>query len=137
MTFSNMANNNQSRSTFIKSSIRIALIYGFDCLDLDWEIPNTAQDMSNLASLFEEWRQAIEIESKSYGSCNYFAPDIYLSSYSDLPILYPGGAIKSYIDFVNQRCFDYHGNWDTSDTAEHALVYDNSSGNSTSYGVDS
>ncbi|KAK3221779.1 hypothetical protein Dsin_008804 [Dipteronia sinensis] len=66
-----MANNNQSRSTFIKSSIRIALIYGFDCLDLDWEIPNTAQDMSNLASLFEEWRQAIEIESKSYGRLDW------------------------------------------------------------------
>ncbi|KAL5774860.1 hypothetical protein ACOSP7_012417 [Xanthoceras sorbifolium] len=141
ITFSNMANNTQTRSAFIKSAIQVARKYSFDGLDLDWEFPNTAQDMSNLALLFKEWRQAIELESKSYGNPQlvlsaavYFAPDFFLA---DVPILYPGVAIRSYVDFVNQRCFDYHGSWETSFTGEHALVYDNSSRLSTSYGVDS
>ncbi|KAK3221787.1 hypothetical protein Dsin_008812 [Dipteronia sinensis] len=115
--------------------------YGFDGLDLDWEFPNNEQDMSNLSLLFKQWRKAIEIESISYNkpklilsAAIYFAPDFFLS---DVPRIYPGVAIRNYVDFINPMCFDYHGSWDTSVTNEHALVYDNSSKISTSYGVDS
>lgn len=34
-------------------------------------------------------------------------------------------------------CFDYHGNWDTSVTGEHALLFDAATNVSTSHGIES
>ncbi|KAJ4709642.1 putative Chitinase [Melia azedarach] len=140
-TFSNMASNSANRSTFIKSTVRIARKYGFDGLDLDWEFPNTPEDMSNLSLLLKEWRAAVEYESKFYrkprlllSAAVYFSAKFFLS---EVPRTYPGIAINDNLDFVNPMCFDYHGSWDTSVTGEHALLFDNTTQISTSYGISS
>ncbi|KAL5842002.1 hypothetical protein ACOSQ3_012605 [Xanthoceras sorbifolium] len=140
-TLSNMAKTTQNRSTFVSSTSQVARKYSFDGLDLDWEFPKNEQEMSNLALLFKQWRAAVEFESELYGkprlllsAAVYFSPEFFLS---DVPRIYPGVAIRSYVDFVNQMCYDYHGSWDTSVTGEHALVYSNSNRITTSYGVDS
>lgn len=139
-TFSEMVSKNETRLAFIKSSIDTARKFGFDGLDLDWEFPNTTQDMSNLASLLQEWRQVIELEAKVHdrtalnlSAVVYYAADIGIPSSSPF---YPGGAITSSVDFVNQRSFDYHGSWE-SVTGEPAIVFDKTSRFTTSYGVDS
>ncbi|KAH7569166.1 hypothetical protein JRO89_XS06G0116300 [Xanthoceras sorbifolium] len=124
-TLSNMAKTTQNRSTFVSSTSQVARKYSFDGLDLDWEFPKNEQEMSNLALLFKQWRAAVEFESELYGkprlllsAAVYFSPEFFLS---DVPRIYPGVAIRSYVDFVNQMCYDYHGSWDTSVTGEHAL----------------
>ncbi|KAF2317074.1 hypothetical protein GH714_011536 [Hevea brasiliensis] len=135
-----MANNATSRAAFINSSIEVARKYNFDGLDLGWEFPNTKEDMSSLSLLFEEWYNAIEYESLSgqprllLAAGVYFAPSFFLS---DVYREYPTDAICKYVDFLNVMCFDYHGKWNTSVTAEHALLYDKSTNISTSYGISS
>ncbi|KAJ9162997.1 hypothetical protein P3X46_022720 [Hevea brasiliensis] len=139
-TFSTMASNATSRAAFINSSIEVARKYNFDGLDLGWEFPNTKEDMSSLSLLFEEWYNAIEYESLSgqprllLAAGVYFAPSFFLS---DVYREYPTDAISKYVDFLNVMCFDYHGKWNTSVTAEHALLYDKSTNISTSYGISS
>lgn len=59
-TFAIIARTPESREAFINSSISMARKYGFDGLDLDWEFPNTQDDMSNLALLIKECREAVE-----------------------------------------------------------------------------
>ncbi|KAJ0090888.1 hypothetical protein Patl1_14797 [Pistacia atlantica] len=112
----------------------------FSKIDLSWVFPATKEDMSNLALLFKEWREYAENVSKHsakprllLSAAVYFSPDFFLS---DVPRSYPGVAIRDNLDFVNIMNFDYHGSWDTSATAEHALLFDNTSRISTSYGMD-
>ncbi|XP_047942530.1 class V chitinase CHIT5-like [Salvia hispanica] len=137
-TFSAMASSSASRSAFIQSSITAARHHGFDGLDLDWEFPSNAQDMSNLALLLKEWRSLLNQESLAtaqprllLSAAVYYSPDL---SYPG-PRAYPGDAIRRYVDILSPMCFDYHGGWEPNATAAHALLYDSKSNVSTSYGV--
>ncbi|KAK9130479.1 hypothetical protein Sjap_010966 [Stephania japonica] len=142
--FAAIAANPSLRATFIASTINVARNYGFDGLDLDWEFPATQQDMSNLATLFAEWRTAVNKESVTssrprrprllLSAAVYFASNFFLSS---TPRAFPAESINKNLDFVNVMCYDYHGSWDTSATGAHALLYDRTSNISTSYGVGS
>ncbi|KAG6410473.1 hypothetical protein SASPL_128534 [Salvia splendens] len=42
---------------------------------------------------------------------------------------------QEYVDILSPTCLDYHGGWEPNATAAHALLYDNKSNVSTSYGV--
>ncbi|KAK9100368.1 hypothetical protein Scep_023798 [Stephania cephalantha] len=139
--FAAIAANPSLRATFIASTINVARTYGFDGLDLDWEFPATQQDMSNLATLFVEWRTAVDKESVTssrprllLSAAVYFASNFFLSS---TPRAFPADSINKNLDFVNAMCYDYRGSWDTSATGAHALLYDRTSNISTSYGVGS
>ncbi|XVF48466.1 hypothetical protein PTKIN_Ptkin03bG0192400 [Pterospermum kingtungense] len=141
-TFSSMVSSPDNRAAFIKSSIDTARKYGFDGLDIDWEVPSNQDDMSNLGALFKEWREAVESEALGSGkpplllsAAVYFASRFWL----DVPRTYPADAIVKYLDFVNPMCFDYHGSWEQPPyfTGEHALLYDKYSNVSTSSGISS
>ncbi|KAL7093348.1 hypothetical protein ACP275_11G035800 [Erythranthe tilingii] len=142
VVFSNMAASQDNRAAFIRSSIDTARKYGFDGLDLDWEFPWDPRDMSNLGSLFREWRSEVNRESLTFSgrrptlllsAAVYFSPHVLYPG--NIPRTYPGEDIRSSLDFVGPMCFDYHGGWDPHQTAAHALLYDKTSNLSTSYGV--
>ncbi|KAL8492982.1 hypothetical protein ACS0TY_024259 [Phlomoides rotata] len=137
--FSNMASNSDNRAAFIQSSIHTARKYCFNGLDLDWESPQDPQDMWNLALLYQEWRSAINQDSNKpsllLSSAVYFSSIFFLPG--DVQRTYPGEAIRSYVDFVNPMCYDYHGGWEPNITGAHALLYDKTSNVSTSYGISS
>lgn len=137
----NMASKHDNRAGFIQSTISVARKYGFDGLDLDWEFPSNQQDMSNLALLLKEWQTAVIKESLASGkpklllsAAVYFASNFFTS---DISRTYPGNAIRDYLNFLNPMCYDYRGFWDPSETGAQALLYDQSSNVSTSYGISS
>ena len=51
-TFAQMASSAENRAAFIDSSITAARKYGLDGLDLDWEFPQSQEEMDNLGVLF-------------------------------------------------------------------------------------
>ncbi|XP_037493003.1 LOW QUALITY PROTEIN: cysteine-rich receptor-like protein kinase 25 [Jatropha curcas] len=53
------------RKSFIKSSMKKARFHGFGGLDLCWLWPNTTSDMENIGVLLDEWREAINFESRN------------------------------------------------------------------------
>ncbi|XXG64604.1 hypothetical protein AAC387_Pa05g2508 [Persea americana] len=114
--------------------------YGLDGLDLDWEFPQSQEEMDNLGVLFEEWSAALAKEAAATSSRRllltaavYFAAEFILADNRS----YPATSIRKNVDWVNALCFDYHGTWDTSVTGAHAALYDPMSNVSTSFGLQS
>ncbi|XP_015884758.3 class V chitinase CHIT5a [Ziziphus jujuba] len=139
VVFSKMVRGVSTRAVFINSTIEIARRYGFDGVDLDWEFPANDEDMTNLALLYQEWRNAIDAEAKNSGKPRLLLTSaVYFSSRfsSDEPRSYPAKAMAKYLDWVSPMCYDYHGSWENFTGAQSAL-YDPKSNISTSYGIGS
>lgn len=133
-----MASSAKNRAAFIDSTIAAARKYGLDGLDLDWEFPQSQEEMDNLGVLFEEWSAALAKESAATSSRRllltaavYFAAEFILADNRS----YPSTSIRKNVDWVNAMCFDYHGTWNTSVTGAHAALYDPKSNVSTSFGL--
>ncbi|KAG6525163.1 hypothetical protein ZIOFF_015115 [Zingiber officinale] len=138
--FSILAARASARAAFIDSTIAVARRYDLDGLDLDWEFPRDAGEMSDLATLLLEWRAEAEREAATTGrprllltAAVYFASRFLLGDGRSYPVPQMAAAL----DWINVMCYDFHGSWDTSATGEHAAWYDPRSNISGSYGVDS
>ncbi|CAI9270188.1 unnamed protein product [Lactuca saligna] len=141
LIFSRMASNRESRRRFILSTIEVARKYAFDGVDLDWEFPETPDDMNNFGSLLDEWRAAVNNEANktSRPKLLLVAATRYSPTIDWLNLTYPVDSINRNLDWLNAMCYDYHGSWDVSATGAPAALYDpNPNGNlSTSYGLQS
>jgi chitinase len=139
--FSKMVSSRATRQTFIDSTIEVARKYGFDGVDLDWEFPANAEDMSNLALLYKQWRAALLDEARTFRkplllltSAVYYASKITLLGE---PRSYPVEALRRYVDWISPMCFDYHGSWENF-TGAHSALRDHVNSNlSTHFGIGS
>ncbi|XP_010455400.1 PREDICTED: chitotriosidase-1-like [Camelina sativa] len=115
--FVSMVHDHRSRKSFIDSSIRIARSYGFNGLDLAWEYPSSSREMISFGTLLEEWRLAVEVESRHTGdptllltAAVYYCPVYTSGSY---PVYfeahYPVQLIEENLDWVNIIAFDFYG----------------------------
>ncbi|XP_073034199.1 nod factor hydrolase protein 1-like [Primulina eburnea] len=139
--FSRMVADSSSRSHFILSSIEVARKFGFDGVDLDWEFPQSPEDMENLSHLLDEWRGEVKKEAKAtcreellLSAAVYYSADTFLSGPQRS---YPSGSISKNLDWINMMNYDYHGGWDPTLTGAQAALFDPKSNVSTSYGVES
>lgn len=138
-TFAKMAGDASFRKVFIDSSIALARSYSFHGLDLDWEYPQTVEDMNNLGHLFSEWRSAIQAEAQATGNDPLLLTAAVYFSHK----FFAWGEVREYptatdnLDWVNIMTYDFHGPWQPNQTGAPAALYDPDSNTSTSFGIQS
>jgi chitinase len=100
--FNKMAESETSRQNFVTNVYNFLVEYGYDGVDIDWEIPN-ARDRSDCTTLMQELRNglpspwlismAVPSDPRSWGQG------------FDIPSLTP------LVDFMNVMTYDYYGTW--------------------------
>ena len=100
--FNQMAESETARQNFVTNVRNFLLTYGYDGVDIDWEIPN-ARDRSDCITLMQELRNglpspwlismAVPSDPRSWGQG------------FDIPALAP------LVDFMNVMTYDYYGTW--------------------------
>jgi chitinase len=100
--FNKMASSETSRQNFVKNVLALMTKYGYDGVDIDWEVPN-AQDTNDCTTLMQELRNglpspwlismAVTADPSSYGQG------------FDIPALAP------MVDFFNVMTYDFYGTW--------------------------
>ncbi|BBH08582.1 lectin protein kinase family protein, partial [Prunus dulcis] len=133
---SSMVNKPSNRKSFIESSIKTARLYGFQGIDLLWLWPNTASDMINMAKLFDEWRAAVNSESRNSSDQSRLILTMairYLPAFESLS--YPIESMKRNLDWAHVMAYDYHLPSKENVTGAHAALYDPSSHVNTDYGI--
>ncbi|PHU11225.1 G-type lectin S-receptor-like serine/threonine-protein kinase [Capsicum chinense] len=123
------------RKYFIESSITIARSYGFDGLDFCWIWPSSSQEMSNLATLLDDWRVAIDLESKQVKK-----PRLLLTMAGKYTpwieaLSYPIESMRKNLDWLHVFAFDYYDPRTTNNTSPVAALYDPNSDLNTDYGI--
>ncbi|KAJ6355225.1 hypothetical protein OIU77_005754 [Salix suchowensis] len=121
-TFSSMINQSSYRKSFIESSIYTARIYGFDGLDLSVG-PSISINLTNLGTLFDEWRVAIASDSKKSGKSQLLL--VMSASYlpAQHPFTYPIDIMKRTLDWIHLIAYDYHVPAEFDFTGAHAALY--------------
>lgn len=100
--FNKMAQSETARQNFVTNVRNFLVQYGYDGVDIDWEIPN-ARDRSDCTTLMQELRNglpspwlvsmAVPSDPRSWGEG------------FDIPSLAP------LVDFMNVMTYDYYGTW--------------------------
>nr|XP_043630715.1 class V chitinase-like isoform X2 [Erigeron canadensis] len=127
--FLEMVKNPVSRKSFVESSINMARLYGFEGFDLYIaNVLSAKGNLTNLGTLFDEWRAAVEKESLIMIMAGHYSPELDSMSY-------PVDSISMNFDWVHLRSYDYHTPFTINSTAAHAALYDPSSHVNTDYGL--
>jgi chitinase len=100
--FNKMAQSETTRQAFVTNVHDFLVKYGYDGVDIDWEVPNTV-DTANCTTLMQELRNglpspwlismAVTADPRNYGQG------------FDIPALAP------ILDFMNVMTYDYYGTW--------------------------
>ncbi|KAF7152037.1 hypothetical protein RHSIM_Rhsim01G0039800 [Rhododendron simsii] len=132
-TFLSMATQPSHRSSFIKSSIRTARVYGFHGLDLYGVKPDMSpNNMKDMGILFDDWKNR---ESKDSNR----SPRVLTMAGHYLPskntTSYPMESIRKKLDWVHIISYDYHLSTAANFTGAHSALYDPSSNISNDLGI--
>ncbi|KAI8023020.1 putative cysteine-rich receptor-like protein kinase 35 [Camellia lanceoleosa] len=130
--FFSMVSQASHRKTFIQSTIKIARLYGFQGMDM-WGVSlSTDTNMTNMGTLFDEWRAAINSESTT-------SRLILIMSGHYSPVVdsnkYPVKSVERNLDWVHIIAYDYYLSKRDNFTGGHAALYDPSSNLNTDYGI--
>lgn len=100
--FNKMAQSETTRQAFVTNVHDFLVTYGYDGVDIDWEVPNYV-DTANCTTLMQELRNglpspwlismAVTADPRNYGQG------------LDIPALAP------ILDFMNVMTYDYYGTW--------------------------
>lgn len=127
--FSDVALTDVSRQRFAQSCVDLALGYGFDGLDIDWEFPgggglegnvSRPEDTQNFTLLLAALRAELDARAAADGR-----PYELTIAAPCGPALYANielAGIHPYLDAINLMAYDFHGGWDAV-TGLHAALY--------------
>jgi chitinase len=97
-----MATSETSRQAFVKNVHDFLVKFGYDGVDIDWEVPNV-RDRANCTTLMQELRNALP--SPWLISMATPADPRNWGQGFDIPALAP------IVDFMNVMTYDYYGTW--------------------------
>lgn len=126
-----------TRKYFIESSIEVARLYGFDGLDLAWIWPTSSEDMSNLGTLLDDWRVAIDLESNKSKKSRLLLTMVGQYTPFDQDLTFPIESMRKNLDWLHVYAFDYYNPGTTNYTSPAAALYGDSINNNlnTDYGI--
>ncbi|XP_057514835.1 cysteine-rich receptor-like protein kinase 21 [Actinidia eriantha] len=133
--FSSMVSQSNYRKSFIESSIETARSYGFHGLDFCWVSASNESEMANIATLFDEWRSAVESEARNSNESQLILTmAVQYSPYLD-NTSFPIESIKKNLNWVHVMAYDYYMPTWWNHTRAFAALYDPGSEVSTDYGI--
>ncbi|PHT75383.1 hypothetical protein T459_18905 [Capsicum annuum] len=91
--------------------------------------------MSNLATLLDDWRVAIDLESKQAKNSRLLLTMISKNTPWIEDWTYPIESMKENLDWLHVFAFDYYEPWSTNNTSPFAALYDPNSDLNTDYGI--
>jgi chitinase len=100
--FNKMAESESTRQAFVANVRHFLKKYGYDGVDVDWEVPN-AKDRANCTTLMQELRNGLP--SPWLITMAVTADPRYYGEGLDIPALAP------ILDFMNVMTYDYYGPW--------------------------
>ena len=100
--FNRMASSETSRQNFVSNVLAFLTKFGYDGVDIDWEVPN-AVDRANCTTLMQELRDGLP--SPWLISMAVTADPIWYGSGLDIPALAP------IVDYFNVMTYDFYGPW--------------------------
>jgi chitinase len=103
--FNKMAASETSRQAFVKNVHDFLVKFGYDGVDIDWEVPN-APDRVNCTTLMQELRNALP-SPWLISMATPSDPRSWGQGF-DIPALAP------LLDFMNVMTYDFYGSWSTS-----------------------
>jgi chitinase len=100
--FNKMARSEKNRQNFVFNVRDFLVTYGYDGVDIDWEIPN-AEDIDNCTTLMQELRNGLP------------RPWLISMATTAEPASYGQGfnipALTPIVDFFNVMTYDFYGPW--------------------------
>jgi chitinase len=101
--FNKMSSSEAHRQAFVKNVHAILTKYGYDGVDIDWEVPNTA-NTSDCTTLMQELRDELPSGEWLISMAVTADPQNYGQGL-DIPALAP------IVDFFNVMTYDFTGSW--------------------------
>lgn len=92
----------ETRQAYVELVAQFCAKHGYDGVDVDWEFPQSAEDMKNHALLIKDFRERL-------GGGALVTMAIAGTEFKNMFIDFP--AIDKYVDFYNLMFYDSHGPW--------------------------
>jgi chitinase len=111
-TFRAISQSAPLRTAFAANIAAFCATYGYDGVDIDWEMPGAmdptnpgATDMANFDLLIQAIRTAFNSKNSAWLISIATSPDNWGAQWLDYPVL------NNYVDFYNDMTYDMHGSW--------------------------
>uniref|UniRef100_A0A0L8IBQ1 GH18 domain-containing protein n=2 Tax=Octopus bimaculoides TaxID=37653 RepID=A0A0L8IBQ1_OCTBM len=115
-----------TRKVLIDSAIRLARLYKFDGIEIDWEYPagrgSPPEDKGRFTSLISELKQAVTSEAFVSQKPQLGLAAAVAAGRSKIDAGYEISTISSYLDFINLMTYDFHGAWEKNTGHNSPLV---------------
>ncbi|CAI5530332.1 unnamed protein product [Closterium sp. Naga37s-1] len=109
------------RTKFINSGIALARKYGFQGIDIDWELPKGMP--GRFSALISDFRAAIDAEAARTRRAKLTLSAAVTGYAGEIDSCYQMPTLNKVLDWVGIMTYEFHGEWDDV-TAQHTALED-------------